>query len=64
MINNILKHHLQADKYNSSSIYQMKCLGCPLKYVGQTGRMFVIDIKTIYMPSEITVVVLDIQIIY
>jgi hypothetical protein len=39
-INNILKHHAQTDKYNISGIYQMKCLDCPLKYVGQTGRTF------------------------
>jgi hypothetical protein len=25
-INNILKHHIQTDKYNNSGIYQMKCL--------------------------------------
>jgi hypothetical protein len=37
---NILKHHAQTGKYNSSGIYQMKCLDCPLKYVGQTGRTF------------------------
>jgi hypothetical protein len=35
-----LKHDTQIDKYNSSGIYQMKCLDCPLKYVGQTGRTF------------------------
>jgi hypothetical protein len=37
-ISNILKHHAQPDKYNSSGIYQMKCLEYPLKYVAQTGR--------------------------
>jgi hypothetical protein len=39
-INNILKHHTQIDKYNNSGIYQMKCLDCPLKYIGQNGRTF------------------------
>jgi hypothetical protein len=39
-INNILKHHAEADKYNGSSIYHMKCLDCPLKNVGHTGRTF------------------------
>jgi hypothetical protein len=28
------------DEYNDSHIYQMKCLDCPLKYAGQTGRAF------------------------
>jgi hypothetical protein len=39
-ISNILKQHTQTDKYNNSSIYQMKFLDCPLKYTGQTGRTF------------------------
>jgi hypothetical protein len=39
-INNILKLREQIDKYNNSGIYQLKCLDCPLNYVGQTGRMF------------------------
>jgi formate/nitrite transporter FocA (FNT family) len=36
----VLKHHTQIDKYNNSGIYQMKCLDCLLKYIGQTGRKF------------------------
>jgi hypothetical protein len=28
------------DKYSNSGIYQMKCLDCPRKYIGQTGRTF------------------------
>jgi hypothetical protein len=40
-----LKHHTQTDKYNNSGIYQMKCLDCPLKYTGQTGRTFSIRYK-------------------
>jgi hypothetical protein len=44
-INNILKHYAQIDKYNNSGIYQMKCVNCPLKYVGQTGRTFNIRYK-------------------
>jgi hypothetical protein len=39
-IQNILRHQPLIDKYNRSSIYQMKCLDCPLKYIGQTGRTF------------------------
>jgi hypothetical protein len=39
-IHNIIKQHPQTDKYNKSGIYQMKCLDCPLKYTGKTGRTF------------------------
>jgi hypothetical protein len=39
-IQNILKPQPQIDKYNRSGIYQIKCLDCPLKYVGHTGRTF------------------------
>ncbi|PNF32639.1 hypothetical protein B7P43_G15497 [Cryptotermes secundus] len=39
-IENILKQKPQLDKYNKSGIYQMKCVDCPLKYIGQTGRTF------------------------
>jgi hypothetical protein len=45
IINNILKHHAQTDKYNNSGIHQMKCLNYPLKYVGQTGRSFRVRYK-------------------
>jgi hypothetical protein len=38
-------HHAQTDKYNNSGIYQMKCLDCPFKYVGQTGRIFNVRYK-------------------
>jgi hypothetical protein len=38
-IQNILKPKPQIEKYRSG-IYQMKCIGCPLKYIGQTGRTF------------------------
>jgi hypothetical protein len=42
---NTIQSHLQPkrhipDKYNSSSIYQIKCNSCQLKYIGQTGRNF------------------------
>jgi hypothetical protein len=33
------KQHTQSEKYNSG-IYQLKCLDCQLKYIGQTGRAF------------------------
>jgi hypothetical protein len=36
-IQNIVKHE-RTDEYNKSGIYQMKCLDCTLKYIGQTGR--------------------------
>jgi hypothetical protein len=39
-IQNIIKQHPGTDKYNKSGIYQLKCLHCPLKYIGQTGRTF------------------------
>jgi hypothetical protein len=39
-IQNISRPRLQIDKYSRSGIYQMKCMDCPLKYVGQTGRTF------------------------
>jgi CTP:phosphocholine cytidylyltransferase-like protein len=37
---NITKHHPQTDKYNTTGIYQMKCLDCPQKYIGQRGKTF------------------------
>jgi hypothetical protein len=42
---NTLQKHLQLknkdpDKYNHSSIYEIKCNTCHLKYIGQTGRNF------------------------
>jgi hypothetical protein len=27
-------------EYSKSGIYQITCLDCPLKYIGQTGRIF------------------------
>jgi hypothetical protein len=36
----ILESQAQRSKYNKSGIYQMKRLDCPLKYTGQTGRIF------------------------
>jgi hypothetical protein len=39
-VHNILKPKPQIDKYSRSGIYQMKCMDCPLKYIGQTGRTF------------------------
>jgi hypothetical protein len=44
-IQNILKPHIQTKDYNRSGIYQMKCLDCPLKYTGQTGRTFIVRYK-------------------
>jgi hypothetical protein len=44
-IKNILKPHTQTGKYKRIGIYQIKCLDCPLKYIGQTGRIFNIRYK-------------------
>jgi hypothetical protein len=46
-IQNILMQctHTHTEKYNNSRIYQMKCIGCPLKYTGQTGRTFNVRYK-------------------
>jgi hypothetical protein len=53
----IVKHHPQTEKYNK---YQMKCLDCPLKYTGQTGRIFhIIYIEHIYKQLEIIIVIWD-----
>jgi hypothetical protein len=39
-IQDILRPRPQIDKHNRGGIYRMKCMDCPLKYVGQTGRTF------------------------
>jgi hypothetical protein len=39
-IQNIVRQHPQKDEYSDRGIYQMKCLGCPFKYIGQTGSTF------------------------
>jgi hypothetical protein len=39
-VQSILKYHMQTDKYNSSCIYQMKCLDCPRMHIRQTGSTF------------------------
>jgi hypothetical protein len=39
-IQNLIRPHQQQDKYEKSGVYQMKCMDCPLKYIGQTGRTF------------------------
>jgi hypothetical protein len=36
---NIVKQNPRTDKYKRG-IYQMKCLDCPLEYMGQTGTAF------------------------
>jgi hypothetical protein len=35
----------KTEKYDNSGVYQMKCLDCPLRYIGQTGRTFKIRYK-------------------
>jgi ribosomal protein S25 len=42
---NTIQNHLKpknhtTDIYNRSGIYELKCEGCQLKYIGQTGRNF------------------------
>jgi hypothetical protein len=44
-VQNMLKPQPQIDKYSRSGINQMKCLDCPLKYIGRTGRTFNIRYK-------------------
>jgi hypothetical protein len=44
-IKNILRHKTNTDKYDNSGVYHMKCLNCPLRYRGQTGRIFKIRYK-------------------
>jgi hypothetical protein len=39
-VQNTIKPPTQTDKYEKSGICQMKCLDCPLRYIGQTGRAF------------------------
>jgi hypothetical protein len=39
-IQNLVKPRLQQDEYENSGVYQMKCMDCPLKYIGQTGQTF------------------------
>jgi hypothetical protein len=36
----LTKQHTKTEKYANSDIYQLKCLNCPLTYIGQTGRAF------------------------
>jgi hypothetical protein len=44
-IENILRYKTKTEKYDNSGVYQMKCLDCPLRYIGQTGRTFKIRYK-------------------
>jgi hypothetical protein len=42
---NTIRNHLRiknpiTDMYSRSGVYQLKCKGCPLKYIGRTGRTF------------------------
>ena len=39
-LQHILKTKSQINKYYKSGIYRMKCLDCPMEYIGQTGRKF------------------------
>jgi hypothetical protein len=41
----LLRHHTKTDKCYNSGIYQIKFLDSPLKYIGQTGRMYKIRYK-------------------
>jgi hypothetical protein len=44
-IENILRHNTKTEKYDNSGVYQMKCIDCPLRYIGQTGRTFKVRYK-------------------
>jgi hypothetical protein len=44
-IENILRHNTKTEKYDNSGVYQMKCLNCPLRYIGQTVRTFKVRYK-------------------
>jgi hypothetical protein len=39
-IQNIFRPQPQINNCNKNAIYQMKCMDCPMEYVGQTGRTF------------------------
>jgi hypothetical protein len=52
------------DKYNRSGIYQMKCLDCPLKYIGQTRDIQHQIKRKTYKLSEITIAATVTQTIY
>jgi hypothetical protein len=39
-IQHTLRPKLHRDKYDNSGIYRIKCLDCPMVYIGQTGRKF------------------------
>jgi hypothetical protein len=39
-LRNLVKPLIQRDEYERSGAYQMRCMDCPLKYIGQTGRTF------------------------
>jgi hypothetical protein len=39
-IQKLTNQHTQSEKYDNGGIYQLKWLDCPLKYIGQIGRVF------------------------
>jgi hypothetical protein len=63
-IGNILRHQATTDKYDNSGIYQIKCLDCSLRYIGQTGRTFKKDSKNIFRQSEIIISITGARAIY
>jgi hypothetical protein len=36
----LLTYYLTDNNYDNNGIYQLNCLDCPKKYIGQTGRTF------------------------
>jgi hypothetical protein len=44
-IENILRQKTETEKYDNSGVYQMKCLDCPMKYIGQIVRTFKVRYK-------------------
>jgi hypothetical protein len=36
----MIKPHPQIDRYEKNGVYQVKCIDCSLKHIGQTGQTF------------------------
>jgi hypothetical protein len=57
-----MKTYTQKDKYEKSGMCQIKCLDCPLKYIGKMGRIFHTRYGEIFQRSGIVMATEDIQI--
>jgi hypothetical protein len=48
-------YSLNNKEATNSGVYNLKCIDCPLLYIGQTGRLFQTTYKkNIYVQSDIT----------